>query len=86
MAPSSPNSGSSAPRRLGPRGGGRRRLLDGRNDEGGTALRAFALHAHVRFFALQQMPLRAEKLKRHWKAWPLNVNFQQCLAIFFLAV
>ena len=41
-------------------GAGRRRgALDRGNDEGHAALRALALHAHVRFFALQQMPLGA---------------------------
>ena len=39
--------------------------VDGGNDKGRAALRALALHAHVRFIALQQVPLRAKKLKCH---------------------
>ena len=44
------------------------RLLDGWNDEGRAALRALALHPHVRFVALQQVALRAKKLKSHGMA------------------
>ena len=43
-----------------------RRPLDGRNDERHAALRALALHAHVGFIPFEQMPLRAQKLKRHF--------------------
>ena len=47
------------------RGRLRRSLFERGNDEGRAALRALALHAHVRFFSFEQVPLRAQELKSH---------------------